>query len=193
MNPTLGRSGAQPSLVSVTQYGRSAGFEVTYLSDEQQPNPTRVPTKLQSAALKVQATERYGLDAEGDWESLMPSGHGFIRLGEGGQPFEPAIYHQLHCLSVLRRRFISSDDGTTSQNKTAWHVHHCMNYLRQAILCNADTTLEPSYLFHLDGRNGTVPAASGMDVVHECQDWTQLRQFVEENQKRFRGVPFAVN
>ncbi|KAJ7605957.1 hypothetical protein DFH06DRAFT_1252137 [Mycena polygramma] len=152
-----------------------------------------IPRVLRPAALTVETTEHYGLEAEGDWSSLMPTGHGFgfVRLGSGAVPFELSVYHQLHCLSGLRRQF-TYGSGKWSQERVEWHTHHCLNYLRQAVLCNADTTVEPAYTFHLT-ENVTTPAASGMGVVHTCVDWTQLRSYVEENLEQTRGIPLQAD
>ncbi|KAJ7444434.1 hypothetical protein FB451DRAFT_1434282 [Mycena latifolia] len=144
---------------------------------------------LRPATLTVEATEYYGLEAEDEWSSLMPMSHGFgfIRLGPQGLPFEPSVYHQLHCLNALRKVF-TYGASNMSHEQVSWHTHHCLNYLRQAILCNADTTLEPSYTYET-ADNVSTPAASGIGVAHTCVDWTQLRSLVEDNQAAYRGVP----
>ncbi|KAJ7257037.1 hypothetical protein C8J57DRAFT_1721309 [Mycena rebaudengoi] len=155
--------------------------------------PDRLPLLPQPVALVVEATNRYGLEAEEEWSSLMPhgKGFGFVRLGAQGRPLEPAIYHQLHCLSSLRKSFAYGSRNMTSE-RAAWHIHHCLNYLRQAILCNADTTLEPSYMYVLKD-NTTTPAASGLGVTHTCVDWTQIRVYVDENQDLYRNIPLKLS
>ncbi|KAJ7756043.1 hypothetical protein DFH07DRAFT_1027692, partial [Mycena maculata] len=158
---------------------------------ENASSPARLPLLVRPAALIVEATERYGLEADAEWASLMPRNHGFgfVRLGPQGRPFEPSIYHQLHCLSELRRTFVYYSGNMTARR--LWHTEHCLNYLRQAILCNSDMTLEPSYTYIFED-NSTTSASSGMGVVHSCVDWTQVRNFVEENQIQYIGVPLKL-
>ncbi|KAJ7245286.1 hypothetical protein C8J57DRAFT_1082411, partial [Mycena rebaudengoi] len=145
-----------------------------------------LPLILRPAALIVEATSYYDLQAEDEWASLMPTGHGFgfVRLGAKSRPYEPAIYHQLHCLSGLRRLF-TYDSFNNPQDHALRHVHHCLNYLRQSVLCNADTTLEPAYIYRLPDNTSTF-AASGMGSIHTCVDWTQVRSFVEDNQNTWK-------
>ena len=53
-------------------------------------------------------------------------------------------------------------------------------YLREFILCNADTTLEESYLIvHENGFKEH--GATGMDMIHRCKDWTTVRDYLEDN------------
>lgn len=68
------------------------------------------------------------------------------------------------------------------------HVKHCLNFILRAVLCNADTTLEPSFKYKRhDGR--IVPAASGKNVVHRCRDWTMVRSFAENNYRTYKDIP----
>ncbi|ETW74672.1 hypothetical protein HETIRDRAFT_332577 [Heterobasidion irregulare TC 32-1] len=148
-----------------------------------------LPVSLPTSALKFEASTRYGLESDEEWHTIMPRGKGFVRLGPNTLPFEVSLYHQIHCLEHLRRTFVDSsclDDDESA----AWHTHHCLNYLHQAIICNADTTLEPSYVLELqNGRK--VPAASGIDVVHRCRDWEKLRNVLEDNYDRYSHVPVS--
>jgi hypothetical protein len=86
------------------------------------------------------------------------------------------------------------------------HADHCFNYLRQTILCvplpleltcvfgdpfkltldrcAADTTIEAShFLLRPDGVNDT--GASGIGMTHTCRDWTQLREFLQDNSEEW--------
>ncbi|KAF9218446.1 hypothetical protein BS17DRAFT_791389 [Gyrodon lividus] len=40
-------------------------------------------------------------------------------------------------------------------------------------------TLEPASDYVVDGRH--TPGASGMNVVHRCKDWEQVREYTERN------------
>lgn len=136
--------------------------------------------------LKVQATQQYHISNDNDWHSTYtPSGYqsGFVHLGSRGTAdfYEPAIYHQFHCLDALRRSVVHHNwSDVSTKSRAERHVHHCLNMIRQAILCNSDTTLEPAFIYNVrDGRNQS--AASGLNVPHVCRDWTQVRSFAHEN------------
>ncbi|KAF9218572.1 hypothetical protein BS17DRAFT_762184 [Gyrodon lividus] len=107
---------------------------------------------------------------------MIPRGKGFLQLGREGQIYELSLYHQLHCLDGLRRAFLA---GSCEAEHMAWHIHHCLNHLRQSILCAADTTLEPASDYVINGKH--TPGASGMNVVHRCRDWEQVREYAERN------------
>lgn len=132
------------------------------------------------------------MQSDQDWDSLMPVGYqsGFVRLDASNAPFEPSIYHQLHCLNNLRNIFMQP--GWANDTHKEWHVNHCLNYIRQTILCTGDITLEPSFEYTL--RNGNrVPASHGSDVAHVCRDWTTVRSFSENNYRLFKDVPFNIS
>ncbi|KAH7906880.1 hypothetical protein BJ138DRAFT_1117176 [Hygrophoropsis aurantiaca] len=136
-----------------------------------------LPIQIRRAALVTNGSaKRYGLNADQDWISLTPPGHGFFVKDQ--QYFGVSMYHQIHCLNALRRIIVA--DHQNQSTKYNAHAHHCLAYLREMILCNADTTLEPSKAVLLsDGR--TSRPVTGWRVTHECRDWVQVRDFVQEN------------
>ncbi|KAG1798716.1 hypothetical protein EV424DRAFT_1332873, partial [Suillus variegatus] len=74
-----------------------------------------------------------------------------------GRLFGVSMFHQLHCLQMIRLALINGPND---------HSGHCLNFLRQAILCNSDTTLDPR-----------------LGVTHICRDWSQVYAYIEENQR----------
>ncbi|KII87186.1 hypothetical protein PLICRDRAFT_55192 [Plicaturopsis crispa FD-325 SS-3] len=146
---------------------------------------------------KVNAIQRNHFDSshlEEQWSALAPHapGYGHVRLGSEGPMFLVALYDQLDCLETLRHIL---DAGSCTNKSAAWvdeHVYHCLSTLRQAVLCNADITLEPSIEITL--ANGSIsPAASGLDVEHECRDETQLKDFIEDNRVKWLGKPLPAD
>lgn len=139
----------------------------------------RLPVDLKQVALEVTASDRYGMHDDNDWASLTPPGHGFVHLSEGY--YALSMYHQLHCLNSFRRMFnAAAENKTVHQADSSVHALHCLTYLRQMVLCSADVTLEPARHIHFaSGRQTT--AAYGMGVTHQCRDWVQVREYVEEN------------
>ncbi len=139
-----------------------------------------VPFKLDQIAQLVDANAYYGMSADDEWQSLLPSNHasGVHLDPTSEQTLRVSVYHQLSCLNALRQLYMNPGWGD-DQTKTET-AHHCLNILRQAVLCNGDTTLEPSHPETLSNGN-VVAAASGMDVLHVCRDWEQLRTLTEND------------
>lgn len=159
----------------------------------------QLPIELRPVAYKVMKNDsgRYGIDDERDWSSLNPKGFGFVRIPVDGSNdetfFTVSMYHQLQCLNVLRR--IMKDK---MRNATGTDVVHsslaadCLGYLRQAILCQADTTLELATILTIgDGR--VVPGVFDLEQTHQCGDWTQIREYMEERYEIWSLDPLPGN
>lgn len=136
-------------------------------------HPIELPLDLEIVALTFEDSKYYstsGLTAWSEWNLLdhFQQGHGFVRLGANGRLFGVSMFHQLHCLQMIRLALINGPND---------HSGHCLNFLRQAILCNSDTTLDPVYT------NGSVSGSSGLGVTHICRDWSQVYAYIEENQR----------
>ncbi|KAG2157925.1 uncharacterized protein EDB93DRAFT_734307 [Suillus bovinus] len=144
--------------------------QYSYIGDD---HPIKLPLDLDVVALTFEDSKYYstsGLTAWSEWNLLdhFPQGHGFVRLGPNGRLFGVSMFHQLHCLQMIRLALI---DGPND------HSGHCLNFLRQAILCNSDTTLDPVYT------NGSISGSDGLGVTHICRDWSQVYAYIEENQR----------
>ncbi|KAG2038462.1 hypothetical protein BDR03DRAFT_1009911 [Suillus americanus] len=145
----------------------------TYIGED---HPTELPLRLDTVALKFNNTEHYGtsdVTSWAEWKSLdhFPRGHGFVRLGPNGRLFGVSMFHQIHCLQMIRLALINGPNG---------HSGHCINILRQAILCKSDITLDPLIITDHDG---PMEGVDGVDVTHFCRDWSQVYDYVTENQK----------
>lgn len=85
------------------------------------------------------------------------------------------MFHQLHCLYVLRRAYYSETDELQSfdfgKNRSV-HIAHCFDYLQQGLTCSADTTIEPA----IDEANVFI----GSGFLRECRDFEALQGFVED-------------
>ncbi|KAK1991604.1 hypothetical protein LX36DRAFT_590141 [Colletotrichum falcatum] len=133
------------------------------------------------------------------WSSLMPKRGGFFTrpaISPGESCF--AVFHQLHCLDMLRLALYelhpdakdyernssrhspnpkhkgrsTSTDANHSYN--IYHVGHCFDLLRQAIMCRPDLTAEP-----IDRTSGGV---TGFGTEHQCANWTQLMGWMAANE-----------
>ncbi|PCH37446.1 hypothetical protein WOLCODRAFT_84396, partial [Wolfiporia cocos MD-104 SS10] len=144
--------------------------------------PNALPVDLgEPVALTLEDTHHYGIDtpdADAEWHSLVVVGDfGFVRLGPQKRFFGLSMFHQLHCLDVLRTGLAGkghvASGATRSDDKN--HQQHCLNYLRQAILCSADATLEPEV------GEGSRNVGKGLGVTHVCRDWRKLYDYAAEN------------
>ncbi|KAJ5578187.1 uncharacterized protein N7459_007151 [Penicillium hispanicum] len=134
------------------------------------------------------------------WNSMMPLGDGYVgiphprnynlnasmlvtRKGvpdpQGTELYGTSITHQLHCLGMLRSALVAYRKGDEPMDHDAKHLTHCLNYIRQGILCAGDTTLEPA-----SGKvviNGELTTTfTGEGAVHQCKDWSSVKDFLTE-------------
>ncbi|KAH7927016.1 hypothetical protein BV22DRAFT_1061761 [Leucogyrophana mollusca] len=145
----------------------------SYIGDD---HPASLPIHLPYIALEIEDTKKFGIsdpEAWVEWRTtdLFPRANGFVRLGKQGRAFGVSMFHQMHCLQMIRKAVIEKDTADA-------HTHHCLNLLRQAILCASDMTLDP---MNVD-ENGVLVGTDGVGVVHVCRDWEKVYDFVRTNQ-----------
>jgi hypothetical protein len=113
------------------------------------------------------------------WKYGLPS----ISLGEPleSEEYGISVFHQLHCLGVLRYGWFALVADLDPSNQEPRHhlsnsaAMHCFDFLRQAIMCSGDTTIE---LAQYRGQDGVVRTAHGWNIEHQCKDWGVLWNFV---------------
>ncbi|EIM83719.1 uncharacterized protein STEHIDRAFT_62414, partial [Stereum hirsutum FP-91666 SS1] len=140
--------------------------------------PNRLPLYVPPVALVFEDSEKFGisdLDAWGEWRTTdsFPKANGFVRLGPNGRPFGLSMFHQMHCLQMIRGAILA---GGADYDYV--HTKHCFNLIRQAILCASDTTLDPLDVT-LDGK---LAGADGLGQTHVCRNWEKVYEFVYKNQ-----------
>ena len=92
-----------------------------------------------------------------------------------GEIYSLAVYHQLHCLGLVRRNYWRLLEGALGGNFSAVadearhqqknsHTGHCFDYFRQSFECAADMTLEWPRT-EADGRRFQV---DGTGIPHVC-------------------------
>ncbi|TFY69821.1 hypothetical protein EVJ58_g199 [Rhodofomes roseus] len=129
--------------------------------------PSELPIRLDAVEMDFEDVSgdswysQTGFDAWLQWHALdhFPRAHGFVELGRDRRQFGISMFHQIHCLSMIRESLINGIND---------HAAHCLNFMRQAVLCNADTTLEAI-----------------TETTHTCKDWTQVYDFIAENQNNW--------
>jgi len=136
--------------------------QYSYVGDD---FPTELPLRLDTVEMAFEDVAPNNSYRQADlfswleWHAIdhFPRAHGFVSLGPDGRKFGVSMFHQLHCLEMIREAFIVGPDG---------HASHCLNFLRQTLLCAADTTLE----------------RKGVQTTHSCRDWMRVYDYITDNQ-----------
>jgi hypothetical protein len=83
-----------------------------------------------SPGMIVEETRAYpingGHNALEIWATSSSKGFGYVRLGSENRAFAVSMFHQLHCVRLLRAALAGRYDSYAQG-----HMHHCLNYLRQ--------------------------------------------------------------
>ncbi|KAL7622167.1 hypothetical protein AAE478_007670 [Parahypoxylon ruwenzoriense] len=117
------------------------------------------------------------------WGSLFPEKLGFIQHPELAPSVAGiAVFHEIHCLNILRMAFFASLDGTLEEmgkvdqeanHRTSHHhIRHCFEYLRQSLICLADANLEEL--------NFTTRGVSGWQTERTCRNFEELKIWADD-------------
>ncbi|KAI8625265.1 hypothetical protein F5Y19DRAFT_450824 [Xylariaceae sp. FL1651] len=108
------------------------------------------------------------------WDSIFPRGRGFIKHPEiSPETHCLAVYHQLHCLDIIRTGYWMAVDGVHSgHHADVSHLRHCFDYLRQTVMCSADTNLEPI----IEGRQGV----NGFGSDRKCRNFDRISAWADK-------------
>ncbi|KAI0540092.1 hypothetical protein GGR58DRAFT_462323 [Xylaria digitata] len=117
-----------------------------------------------------------GDKSEPVWDALIPNGLGYFRDHNLAPKISiPTVFHQLHCLYVIRRAYYSHSaelQGFDFGKNRTDHAAHCFDYLQQSITCAADSTVEPGE----DDPNGFL----GSGFPRQCRDFEAVKKYVEK-------------
>ncbi|KID91350.1 hypothetical protein MGU_01320 [Metarhizium guizhouense ARSEF 977] len=116
------------------------------------------------------------------WDSLFPEKLGFIQHPKLAPNVAGiAVFHELHCLNILRQAFYASVNGQLKQmsadtqdaihRTSTHHIRHCLEYLRQSLMCLADANLEEM--------NYTTRGVSGWQKERTCGDFEGLKTWAD--------------
>ncbi|KAK8074280.1 hypothetical protein PG994_005179 [Apiospora phragmitis] len=167
----------------------------------EEPFPQFAPEIFQAKPALMEAPSE---ENQRFWDALVPIGRGFVNVSSpevyrllrgiptesGVDRYSVAMYHQLHCLGLVRAHFwkliadMSEPSWTDAVREEAVqhmlrdrHPQHCFAYLVQSILCSADLTIE--WARHREGVSGD--EVDGWGVPHQCKDPEAIRSWMEEN------------
>ncbi|PBL00267.1 hypothetical protein ARMGADRAFT_1072638 [Armillaria gallica] len=155
--------------ISVTRRESNVPSEKVYYNNF----PEHWPLYLPNVLMMMEESSHYGisgLDSPEEWATTATYGFGYLRLGQEQRRFALSMWHQLHCLRLMRTAL----DGDYDQGVRE-HMQHCLTYLRQMILCNPDLTLEPADVFT---RNYEIKR---MGSTHVCRDWSKVYNAMGRN------------
>ncbi|KAI5195906.1 hypothetical protein E4T39_08055 [Aureobasidium subglaciale] len=142
-----------------------------------------------------------GAAGDASWESLIPENQGlmFEKDEMGIARYSGfSMFHQLHCLSLLRDELIKAYGNKTAPTDDEGH-HHIralhgilvprvpekkrladLTFLdEQALICNADNTIEMCV------GDASKPIATGWNRTHQCKSTKPMWDFFELHKKEF--------
>ncbi|KAK3351077.1 hypothetical protein B0H65DRAFT_567985 [Neurospora tetraspora] len=96
------------------------------------------------------------------------------------------VYHQLHCLDLIRKHFYperygGDRDMTEQQRKEYWiHLEHCIDNLRQTIMCYSDISTIP--WMYMERVHANFPSAK---TTHICRDFDKLTEWMLHPDRHF--------
>ncbi|KAH7324305.1 hypothetical protein B0I35DRAFT_159170 [Stachybotrys elegans] len=104
------------------------------------------------------------------------------RTGEEGYRVGIQVFHQLHCLNLLRqdsyREYYSHQGGDieVEPEDLRGHLDHCLEILRISLMCQSDIGV---YAFkYYEGYDGHWPDFS---TLHTCRNFDAIRDWAFEN------------
>ncbi|OQE41813.1 hypothetical protein PENCOP_c004G03202 [Penicillium coprophilum] len=133
------------------------------------------------------------------WNKLLPDGRGYIyvengaRYGlepgvqkEAGEIYGVSMFHQIHCLAVIRRDYyklvmgLQTDDHSVikeaaERQLASEHTGHCFDYLRQAFECSGDMSLE----WPRTEKDGSRFQTDGAGIPHVCASKSAIMDYME--------------
>lgn len=137
---------------------------------------------LEEVHMPMEDTVHFALDTPAgtaERTSLLPPGHGILRLGASQEVFSIAMFHQLRCLDIigvaLVDLFSQVELPSLQEEKQPALVQHCMDYVRQMVLCHADLTI--LNFKSVEKR----PHIKNSDITHVCKDYSAVFAAAEAN------------
>ncbi|KAM7216085.1 protein of unknown function (DUF3328) domain containing protein [Rhypophila decipiens] len=169
-NPWRGRPGPETDAIWENEGGAAFGFIWIPLDEAEEAGIT---------------SDHMHFDGKGDQEGLE------------GYPVHVEVFHQIHCLNLIRMSTWYNSDYYRARKQLAFshpeeqvieHVDHCIDNIRQRLMCTADVGLIPFYWVNETGRIGTDP---DFQQAHTCRDFSKLHAWMKDNSREFPNVTIA--
>jgi hypothetical protein len=98
---------------------------------------------------------------------------------EGGYVATLDVFHELHCLNLVRKHIrweqYVTPEGRKPSTVEMGHTDHCLNVLREILMCKADISVL-SYEWHSDDRH---PLAN-FHMDRECRNWDKIVEWTKK-------------
>ncbi|KIX09227.1 uncharacterized protein Z518_00306 [Rhinocladiella mackenziei CBS 650.93] len=89
------------------------------------------------------------------------------------------VFHQLHCLSMIRQRIWSTEETTPFGYVGDRHMDHCIESIRESLMCSSDISPRP---YGWSEEFGEVLPVN--QFLRTCRDFDALRDWAMERQVR---------
>ncbi|KZP29098.1 hypothetical protein FIBSPDRAFT_1039098 [Athelia psychrophila] len=86
------------------------------------------------------------------------------------------VFHQLHCLNMMRQALAPDHYPMSRINDGFDHVDHCANSLRESLMCSVDITPN-TWIWNPEAKNGTGRTSPRLDNMHTCRDFDKVRDW----------------
>ncbi|KAH8813656.1 hypothetical protein DL96DRAFT_1757522, partial [Flagelloscypha sp. PMI_526] len=86
------------------------------------------------------------------------------------------VFHQLHCLNIVRMAFRKERYLDYATELSQDHVWHCVDAIRQSLMCNADISVN---VWQWDDRHNKVMGRSTQ--AHQCHNFDKIRNWALEH------------
>ncbi|TPX18223.1 uncharacterized protein E0L32_002732 [Thyridium curvatum] len=114
---------------------------------------------------------------------------------KGKYSVELDVFHQLHCLNILRmsryEQYYREKDSAQARQVLAYleteHVEHCIESLRQSIMCHSDIT---PLVSQWNSEKQQMELRSS--VVHSCRSFQRVREWASDHQLKFSDLDLDV-
>jgi hypothetical protein len=89
------------------------------------------------------------------------------------------VFHQLHCLNLLRKRLYPAKYPVDQSAESVEHLSHCVDSMRQSFMCHSDIATINFYWSEAHNR-----MKGNLETTHICKDFSKIRQWAAERQMR---------
>jgi len=90
------------------------------------------------------------------------------------------VFHDLHCLDLIRQTLYGSHYNITFDDST---IRYCLSGLRQSVMCSADTSVIVWQWSDAYNR-----AMERTDIPHSCKDFTKIQEWVRKRYVDVNGL-----
>ncbi|KAI5458860.1 hypothetical protein BGZ63DRAFT_514270 [Mariannaea sp. PMI_226] len=123
--------------------------------------------------------------------ALLPNRTGRIANTEDKYFVELDVFHQLHCLNMIRmsrypeyyRNLHTSEADEILTYFDSEHIEHCIDTIRQSLMCQTDIT---PLVYQWDNNKERMRIHG--DVIHSCRNFDRIREWAKEKSFMSQGL-----